>query len=132
MMHKVIFYWFPLCAYMGIIFYMSHQSDPTPGVSIPVSDKLIHFGEYFVLQVLAIRAFCYSPVEKLDTKRIILSILFSCVFAMSDEYHQLFVPGRDCSFFDFLANAAGLCMGALFYLLIKHRHFLRRMKNGLL
>jgi VanZ family protein len=30
------------------------------------------------------------------------------VYAISDELHQLFVPGRQCSFVDFVIDAAAL------------------------
>ncbi len=111
--HSLLFYWFPFLAYVGIIFFLSHQNDPTAGLDVPVNDKIIHAGEFFVLQFLAIRAFCYARSAG-DVKRwFLLSIMFSCLYALSDEFHQLFIADRDGSFGDIFADYSGivLCVG---------------------
>ncbi len=93
---------------MGIIFYISHQSDPIGGFTIPVNDKVIHGGEYFVIHYLAMRAFQYSSTLFIKNKYVMWSLIFSLLFAMSDELHQLCIVGRDGSYFDFCADAIGI------------------------
>jgi VanZ family protein len=47
-------------------------------------------------------------------------ILFSCgsVYAITDEIHQYFVPGRTCDIFDILADITGIVLSYfIFYLL---------------
>jgi VanZ family protein len=54
--------------------------------------KLAHIIAYFILGVLmflVVRA--YTPKAR---KAIILSVLFVFIYAVTDEFHQTFVPGR--------------------------------------
>jgi VanZ family protein len=46
-------------------------------------------------------------------KRILIfSILLVVMYAISDEYHQMFVPGRYASFWDLLCDGIGATIGA--------------------
>ncbi len=40
-------------------------------------------------------------------------LLFGALFAVSDEIHQSFVPGRDPDFFDWLADCVGISISLL-------------------
>jgi VanZ family protein len=53
--------------------------------------------------------------EKIDI--FLLIILFSIVYAISDEFHQLFVVGRTCSLSDVLIDSIGILLAGLIYLL---------------
>ncbi len=48
------------------------------------------------------------------------------LFAVSDEFHQYFVPGRSAEFGDILADFAGILFGWLIY---KIYHFIILKKN---
>lgn len=39
-----------------------------------------------------------------------MSVLFCLLYAVSDEVHQMFVPNRDASKFDFIADAFGIAV----------------------
>ena len=43
----------------------------------------------------------------------ILSFLFSVIYALSDEFHQSFVPGRDGNIVDVLIDSSGALVGIL-------------------
>ena len=43
------------------------------------------------------------------------SILSGVLYAVSDEIHQLFVPGRDCNIIDFSADALGIVAGVYLF-----------------
>jgi len=59
-----------------------------------VVKKTAHVVEYFVLYWLVYRA--ASNKMRLNTKSILIySFLFTLVYALSDEWHQTFVPGRE-------------------------------------
>jgi len=45
----------------------------------------------------------------------LLAILISIIYAISDEFHQLFVPGRACSLSDVLTDSAGVLFAGLLY-----------------
>lgn len=50
--------------------------------------------------------------KKLSTRARFLAALFlAAAYGASDEFHQYFVPGRDCSGFDLLADIAGSAAG---------------------
>lgn len=98
---------------LGGIFYLSHQ--PSLNVIPPLfphQDKVLHAGIYFLLFI--------SMVINLDLCRGFhpLPVMFSSgiIYAVSDEIHQSFVPGRDCSAGDLIADVAGLAIGLFAYL----------------
>lgn len=83
-------------------------------------DYLIHFGLFFILSMFFV--FWKTNQELVLRRRHLISILlFGTLFALIDEWHQQFIPGRSFNFFDFLADVTGLFAGALavYYLLIK-------------
>ena len=90
-------------AMMGLIFYLSDQ--PSVGPELPAWTRVVaHFGEYFLLASLWIWAL--SP--SLGARALPLAATISLLYAISDEYHQSFVPGRVSDPLDVLADAAGI------------------------
>lgn len=75
-----------------------------------------HFMEYIVLGFLAantVRAF------KFKQKFIYwLPVLFCCLYAVSDEIHQIFVPGRSCQFQDVVVDTIGGVVGTVSFLVL--------------
>lgn len=66
--------------------------------------KTAHMSEYFILCLL----FFNALHENIKTNRaIILSLIFSILYAISDEFHQIFVPGRAGRAFDVLIDTTG-------------------------
>lgn len=78
--------------------------------------KLAHFSEYALLGILA---FINLWRVKGLGYRSLFAALFSCVYAASDEIHQLFVPGRAGQVRDVLIDTSGAVVGILFALLIR-------------
>ncbi|RKZ10714.1 VanZ family protein [Candidatus Fermentibacteria bacterium] len=104
---------------LGGIFYLSHQ--PSLEVIPPLfqhQDKVLHAGMYFLLSVSMIvnRDLCrgFRPVP--------IIFILGLIYAVSDEIHQSFVPGRDCSAGDLLADIVGLSIGLSVYLRYRRRH----------
>jgi hypothetical protein len=65
-------------------------------------DKAVHFTAFAVLgSLLAFGARGRSPI---------LLIFLTSLVGGADEFVQQFEPGRDSSFFDFLADVAGACV----------------------
>ena len=79
--------------------------------------KTAHFLEYFILGMLV-----FNVLVLLVSKNIIIfSILMSLFFAMSDEVHQLYVPGRDGNVRDVLIDVSGASLGVFTYGLINSK-----------
>ncbi len=68
--------------------------------------KLAHFTEYFILGILVINMLKY-----LSNKYLIISIIICILYAISDEIHQLYVPGRSCQITDILIDSIGSILG---------------------
>ncbi len=72
--------------------------------------KLAHFTEYFVLCLLFYRVL---ELYVKFPRSILLSWLFSVLYACGDEWHQRFVPGRGAAISDVGIDASGAALAAL-------------------
>ncbi|MCK9607624.1 MAG: VanZ family protein [Methylomonas sp.] len=109
--------WIALLAYCGLIFWLSNQETiPLPPV-FEFQDKLMHFGAYFVMAAFSWRAFRHQGLTR--NKLALAAWLFCCVYGLSDEWHQSFVPGRTTSGWDWLADSLGAATTALALLSLK-------------
>ena len=75
--------------------------------------KLGHFSEYLVLALLLMRALRNEIGNESIRRPLLLSILFTILYAVSDEFHQSFVPSRSASVFDVMIDATGGICGTL-------------------
>lgn len=82
----------------------------------PYVRKAAHFSEYGLGGVLFISLFAtYNWTER---KQITISILLGIWYAITDEVHQLMVPGRHGSIFDVYLDTLGFATGVLAMLLL--------------
>lgn len=82
--------------------------------------KTAHFTEYAILGALFYLNFRQLPKLNSRPKKILLPIVFSFLYACTDELHQIFVPGRSAQFRDVLIDTLGASFGiAITYLTIK-------------
>jgi VanZ family protein len=102
--------WGPVLAYMALIFYSS--SRPLPPLFRETPDYLLHLGGYFVLGLLAVRAFGRGLPPQERSGAYLLGPLLAFLYAVTDEWHQSFVPGREASGLDLLADAMGASLAA--------------------
>ncbi len=80
---------------------------------------IAHFCEYAVLGALiAISSRAWTSTDSMSA---IAAIAISSAYGISDEIHQLFVPGRTCDVFDWLADTAGAAVGAAAAILVMRR-----------
>ena len=116
---KFIYYWLPVLLYCLLIFIQSSYPSPENIPSLPYIDKVIHFAVYAILGILFFRAFRTQQFKENINMVIMLSILSSSLYGMSDEVHQYFVPHRDADIMDFLADVAGSICGVYVIKFIK-------------
>ncbi|HZM69026.1 MAG TPA: VanZ family protein [Candidatus Cryosericum sp.] len=101
--------WAPLVAYLGLIFHLSGQPSIPWARAYP--DYLLHAAEYCVLAVLLARALNDGLSRRVTDARLGATWLLSVLYAVSDEVHQSFVPGRSPDYRDVLSDAVGAALG---------------------
>ena len=69
--------------------------------------KTAHFSEYAVLALLAARAFRTSHREKLRRLWWLAAFALVACVALTDEYHQSFLPSRTGTIYDSLLDMTG-------------------------
>ncbi|MDP8206512.1 MAG: VanZ family protein [Candidatus Electryonea clarkiae] len=103
----------PPVSWAIIIFAISAiPSGRIPPLTILSSDKLIHMTVYAILGILAFRAF-NGTGSRIQAPWIIC--LFCVLYGFGDEFHQMFVPGRNPSIFDVAADAIGAIIGIILW-----------------
>ena len=108
-------YWLPTLSYCVIIFGLSALPKT---VSIPSPygfDKVLHIMEYGILGFLLARSLVNSKARVSKRVLIILVVGLATSYGISDEIHQAFIPGRNASAWDVVADCLGGVMGALIY-----------------
>lgn len=70
-----------------------------------VVKKTVHMIEYAILSILIYRGFINYGLGK--NKSLFLSLLFAGLYAVSDEFHQSFTPGREPKVRDVLIDLTG-------------------------
>ncbi|EEH99782.1 VanZ family protein [Clostridium tertium] len=134
--NKKMISWIMLIAWMGIIFFMSHQPGEVSssqselvlkifsflGIELNqyfgelatfVIRKTAHFSEYLILFLFAYNVSRFYFTTK---KARLYSIIFVFLYASTDEFHQYFIPGRNMAFKDVLIDTSG---GVIGYLIMK-------------
>ena len=111
-----IYYLGPLLI-MGVIFFLSHQPRVMDGLpEITGLDKLLHCIAYFSLTISWIIALLKNSVLAAHSKMVV----FSMLYAFSDEFHQTFVPTRAFEVLDLVADGVGI------FLALKFSHLVQR------
>jgi len=83
---------------------------------------MAHFSEFACLSFFMNNLFV-SYKDKLTP---VFACALSFFYAITDEIHQIFVPGRACQFLDMMVDLAGIVSGmivySIIYLIIKQIH----------
>ena len=105
--HRALWLWLPVAAWAALIFAFS--SVPDLGIGLGGWDlvlrKLAHAAEFAVLGALLLRA----------TDRAGLAFALGALYAVSDEAHQMLVPGRLGSPLDVAIDMVGVAAGVLLW-----------------
>lgn len=102
--------WGPVLAYMAMLFTFSSMSTlpaPPGGVSFYV----VHMAAYAGLAALTARA-AAQGLRNVSRRAVYAAVVISSLYGLSDEIHQLFVPGRTFDVLDLAADAIGSVVGA--------------------
>ncbi|MGI1659828.1 MAG: VanZ family protein [Desulfitobacterium sp.] len=140
----IILSWAAVLFWMGLIFYMSAQvASQSDALSQGIAERLFsavakvfpwmnvdnlqsnfivrksaHFLSYLVLSVLTMNALRTCGVNGVR-QVVAIAIGICALYAISDEVHQLFVPGRSGQIKDVLLDSGGAIVGTVLYSLIE-------------
>lgn len=155
MKSKKVILWIAVILWMAIIFSLSAQPATTsnqlskgvteivieavekivPALQLEVGDynhfvrKNAHFFAYMLLGGLVINALSAGGYRT-GAANLILGGLFCVGYAISDEIHQLFVPGRGAQVLDVLIDSGGAAVGIVVYqLAVVRGYYLRSRKR---
>lgn len=144
--------WIAAFSWMAVIFYLSHQpgsasSQLSSGIVTALLNffegiapelninsesfhtfirKNAHFFAYFLLGTLCLNAWRSSGYR--GAKQLTLGFGSSVLFAVTDEFHQLFIDGRSGEFRDVLIDSAGVGLSVVLYVLTSKIWVFRKKK----
>ena len=78
----------------------------------PIVRKTAHFSIYAMLGLLTMN-FVLTIENKKMYKNIMMALLFCFIYAITDEFHQRFIPGRSGEIRDVLIDTSGALVGIL-------------------
>lgn len=114
---KKILSWLYVILWCGIIFLFSS----IPNLRIEelgfwdfILRKIFHITEYAVLSILLVNALFVS-VGFRKSNIYFLSFVLGVLYAISDEIHQYFVPGRFFSIVDIIIDNVGVAIGIILW-----------------
>lgn len=106
---------------LTIISVSSIPSIPTLKIRVADSvfrlDYLIHFCEYGILALMTFLTFADKDFQ-IRYRKLILLTAGLILFAVLDEFHQKFIPGRSFNLRDILSNVTGILFTLVFTLYI--------------
>lgn len=117
-MQRKIIAWLYVVLWCGVIFFFSSIPDlkiKEIGFWDFVLRKIAHITEYAILSILLVNAFFVSTVNFKKFKMYFLSFILSMIYAISDELHQYFVPGRFFSITDIFIDSVGAIIGVIMW-----------------
>lgn len=139
-MKKKALKWLAVAIWCGVIFFFSQQNGQESGNTSELVKKLFmligidvnsilgematliirkgaHFTEYFILCLLTYNALGRGKSLK---RRLAGALMFTAFYAVTDEIHQYFIPGRACALKDVLIDSSGgVLSGVIMYIRCK-------------
>jgi len=107
-MKKFLRFWGPPILWMMVIFVFSSKQKVAITDSYTVSFlffKTLHLIEYATLYVLFYRA--VRNTLQISVLTFVVAFILTCIFAGSDELHQLYVPTREGKLRDVIIDGLG-------------------------
>jgi len=102
-------YWWPTLVWAGVIFWFSSQSAIATS-QIYWQDfivkKIAHLTVYAILAILLYRSFKHTTnLDRLNLMWVTIAVVV--LYAISDEFHQSFTPGREPRVRDVVIDTIG-------------------------
>lgn len=110
-MPHVIRRWLPVLLWAALIYWLSSVpslASPFPTLADTIVRKFAHAFEFGALAVLLVRA-----QGTRSNGALIIAFFLSVLYALTDEFHQSFVEGREPSSVDVLIDSWGAFLAIL-------------------
>lgn len=115
--------------YMGFILIISVISIPGDADPFTGFDKVVHFVIYAIMGILWARVFLSRRHGKESGSVFIKVLLITFFYGLFIEFVQGFLPAREASLFDALANGLGGAAGVSVYYLVYR--YVYKLRGGL-
>jgi len=132
-----IFPWLLVILWAAAIFLLSNNPDPygllpekiyqwvykthITGIRLTkILGLLGHMVQFGILAVLLVRALAWPGA--LSPRHVWLSILLSVLYGLTDEIHQIFIPGRAFQWLDLFMDSLGILLGLSLYVFVQFLH----------
>lgn len=124
---RVIISWSAVVVCAGIIFYLSHQvATESQALSdrfafllrLPFGSFIVRKGAHFLEFAGLCTLICNALYQTFGRLRPIYSVIFTAIYAASDEIHQIFIEGRACRLFDWFVDCGGAVCAVIFICLV--------------
>jgi len=102
--YQKILPYLPSLVWMAFIFFLSSQQ--TVGIGTTKIDRFLILKSFHLIEYCLLFLFLYFAFRQTPK-----SALFTYLYALSDELHQHFVPGREGKFVDTFIDLLGIAMG---------------------
>jgi VanZ family protein len=117
---SLIYYKLPPVLFAALIIFVSTLSNVSPpSLGVTWTDKIYHFGEYFVYGLLIFRAFPNMHTSPRRKLYYVLLFFFGLAYGAIDERVQYYIPNRDSSPFDWMADAIGYLSAGTAFLFVR-------------
>ena len=105
-----VFSWGPAALWAAVLFLLSEWSGPVGGLPLG-ADKLVHGGLFLILGL----SLAWGKGRTGSSVSGLVFLLMGVGYGALDEWHQSFIPGRDASVGDWVADSAGVMLGLVLF-----------------
>lgn len=105
-MNERVMAWGPAAVWAAVLFFLGALPDVSVG-DLPVGDKVAHLVLYTVLGA----TLAWGRTRASPPPSDLLLVMAGVAYGLLDEIHQAYVPGRDPSAGDILADTVGVLLG---------------------
>ncbi|MEK6760379.1 MAG: VanZ family protein [Nanoarchaeota archaeon] len=119
-LEKRRFFVFFMLLLIGVeIFYISSIPGSASGGGFPFIPITYHFSVFFLFSFFLF--FLIKGKRKIKTRHAIFALFLSLAYAVSDEFHQSFVPMRSPSLEDIFVDLIGISFSILISIFISRK-----------
>jgi VanZ family protein len=109
-------YWLPVIAYGALVLVVGGIPTLQPPLGFRNADKLYHVLEYAVFGFLLARGLRASMRVRIPLFAAMMAIGLGALLGLVDENHQQYVPGRQSSLYDVMADTVGVILAQVVYM----------------